>query len=534
MVFQPATFQGLAKGIETLVGIIRPTLGPYPRLVAIETTSGPTKPPEILDSGGTIARRIIQIQGRDADVGAMFLRHTLWKLQEKVGDGTATAAVIFHTIFTLGMRYIVAGGNAMLLRTYLEEGLRIILQEIDRQTEPISGHKRLAGLVESICGDHDLSGYLGEIFDIIGAYGRLEVRTGYGNQFKREYVEGIYWEAGLHSRNLVDDIRSGLSILENGAVVISNLDLVEPIDMAHILEVGLETGSAGLLLVVNSVSERALSVILMKSNREKIKVLAVKTPGSGLTEQEQALADMAILTGGRALLKTTMDTFQQLKSGDLGRARRITVGMDFFNISGGKGEARRFREYVRNLQQTYHQISDEANRQTLRKRIGQMMGGSATLYTGGLTQTECETRKTRAERASIVVRNAILEGVVPGGGMAMLAIRPMLEKKRKQAKAEEERTAYSILLDAMEAPFRALLTNAGYDTGEVMARLSKTHSGFGIDLRTGKFTDMASVGIVDPAAVLKEAVHSAVSGAGLMLTTDIILHIKNPPMALET
>ena len=372
------------------------------------------------------------------------------------------AAVIFDTLFTRGVRYITAGGNAMRLRVFLDEGMHLVIKDIERQTMPIYGRSKLARLAEFVCGDQELSNYLGEIFDIIGAYGRLEVHTGFSNRFSREYVEGIYWDAGLHSRNLIEDIHTGQTILENGAVVISNLDLVEPIDMAHVLQIGLETGSTGLLLVVNSVSDRAMSVILMKPNRERIKVLAVKTPGgTALTDQEAALADIAILTGGSTLLKTTQDTFQRLKTSDLGYARRITAGMDFFKISGGKGEPRQFREHVRSLQQYYRQAGDKDLRLTLQKRIGQLMGGSATLYTGGLTQTECETRKLLAERASTVIRNAIVEGVVPGGGTALLAVRPLLEMKRRKTQDEDERAAYTIILEAMEAPFRTLLEECG-------------------------------------------------------------------------
>jgi len=195
VVYQPATYRGLKSGIDTLVSAIRPTLGPLPRLVGVEAAANRGSQPEILDSGGTIARRIIQIQGRNADVGAMFLRQMLWKLQERAGDGTATAAVIFEAVFTRGVRYIAAGGNAMRLRVYLEEGLRLILQELDGLTIRIDADRvaakrrdRLTGLAESVGCDSELAGYLGEIFDIIGAYGRLEVRAGSGRQFKREYV----------------------------------------------------------------------------------------------------------------------------------------------------------------------------------------------------------------------------------------------------------------------------------------------------------------------------------------------------------
>lgn len=540
VVFQPQTFDGLERGIEILVSAIRPTLGPYPRLVGIEATTRGSKP-EILDSGGTIARRIIQIEGRDADVGAMFLRHMLWKLQEKAGDGTATAAVLFQAVFAGGMKYIVAGGSSMRLRFYLDEGLRLVLEELDRQTIHLNAgggaanrRERLAGLAESISRDAELSRYLGEIFDIIGAYGRLEVRPGSGRQFKREYVEGIYWDTGLLSRAMLDDAQAGRSTLENAVVVISNLDLEEPGDMVHILQVGLEAGANNLLLIANSVSDRALSVALMKTNREKIKLLAVKTPGMAISVQEQALTDIAILTGGRLLQKVTLDTFQSLSARDLGRARRISTEMENFSIVGGKGDPRRFREHIRELQRAYRQAEDLDARQALQTRVSQLMGGSATLFTGGMTQADCEDRKTLAEHVATVIRSAILEGVVPGGGIALLSVRPRLEKKRKQARDDDERAAYTILCEAMEAPYRALLSNAGFDSGQIMAFMAQAGPGTGINLKTGRLANMVAAGIVDPASVLKAAVSSAVSSAGLLLTTDTIVHKKNPPQEAGT
>lgn len=540
VVLQPQTYQGLMQGINILVSAIQPTLGPLPRFVGIESLSRSGKP-EILDSGGTIARRIIQIQGRNADVGAMFLRHMLWKLQERAGDGTATATVIFHAIYKSGIKHIVAGGNSMRLRVYLEEGLRLILEELERLTVQldtggvaVSRRDRLAGLAESISRDSELSRHLGEIFDIIGAFGRLEVRAGVGRQISREYVEGIYWDTGLHSRIMIDDVQTGRSTLENPQIVVSDLDLQDPADMVHILEVGLQAGASSLLLLANSISDRALSIALMKSNREKIKLLAVKTPKTS-DFQEQVLTDITMLTGGRPLQKATMDTFQGLKPQDLGRARRISVKMENFVIVGGKGDPHQFRGYIRELKRALRQTEEPAKHQALRDRIGQLMGGSATLITGGMTQRECEDRKSLAERVAKIIHNTLLDGVLPGGGIALLAIQPLLQEKRKHARDDDERAAYAMLSEAMEAPFRVLLANAGYDSGQIKSSMAtQTGPDFGIDLKTGKITHMIEAGIVDPAFVIKEAVRSAIGGAGLLLTTDVIVHVKNPPEELRT
>jgi chaperonin GroEL len=208
--------------------------------------------------------------------------------------------------------------------------------------------------------------------------------------------------------------------------------------------------------------------------------------------------------------------------------------MDNFTIVAGKGDPGKFRIHIRSLQRAYRQSDDFAVRLSLQMRIGQLMGGSATLFTGGLTQAECEKRKTLAEHVATVIRNAILEGVVPGGGIALLAVRPRLEEKRRQARNEDERAAYTMLLEAMTAPFRTLLANAGYDTGQIMALMAQSGPGVGIDLKTGKLNNMVEAGIVDPAYVLKEAVRSAIGSAGLILSTDTIVHVKNPSEEMLT
>jgi chaperonin GroEL len=333
---------------------------------------------------------------------------------------------------------------------------------------------------------------------------------------------------------MLDDFKAGRSTLENAAIVISNLDVEDPADMAHILEATLQSGASNVLLVANRVSDRALSVALLPANREKIKLLAVKTPGSGLTHQQEALMDIAILTGGRPLQAVTQDTFRSLTPRDLGRAQRISAEMDNFTIIAGKGDPSKFRTHIRGLQQAYRQADDAGTRRSLQIRVGQLMGGSATLFTGGATPTECENRKTRAEQIATVIRNAILEGVVAGGGIALLAVQDRLEAKRKQAQHEDERAAYAMLLEAMQAPFRALLENCGYDTGQIMTLMAQRNPGVGIDLKTGKLTNMIEAGIVDPAYVVKEAVRSAISSAGLILTTDTIIHLKNPTEEMQT
>ncbi len=253
VVFQPAVQYGLQQGIHLIVNAVRPTLGPQPRLTAIQR--GFNGFPELLDNGGIIARRIIQIVGLDADMGAMLTRQMLWQLHETVGDGTATAAVIFQRIFDEGLRFLVDGGDKMRLRRYLEEGLDLILQRLETQVQPIEGQERLTQMALTVCYDPDLAKLLGEIFDILGEYGQFEVRSSRGRNLEREYVEGIYWDAGLISRYFLPDEPTARVEFENSALLISDFSIEDPEDLAALLNGLVQKGIDRLVIVARHLSE---------------------------------------------------------------------------------------------------------------------------------------------------------------------------------------------------------------------------------------------------------------------------------------
>ena len=533
VVFQPDAYQGIRKGVDAIVEAIRPTLGPFPRHVAISRQEA-DKAPEILDSGGIIARRIIQIPDRDQDMGAMFTRHMLWKLHERTGDGTVTAGVIFQEIYNQGLRYIAAGGNPMRLRSHLEDGLREILDELDRMTAPIKGKASLIHLAETICHDPELARYLGEIFDVIGEYGRLEIRRGNGRNISRDYIEGTYWEEGLLSRQMITDVENGRSVLENGAVLMTDLDVQEPGDILYLLELAVKAKMTGVLLLVGSLSDRAMSLLLNTINWEKIKVLVVKVPGPGVENQTACLTDLAVLTGGRPLLKATQSSLKGARLDDFGYARRVWAYKDSFGVTGGRGDPRLFRQHIRGLQEAYRREQEQAQRAKLQMRIGMLMGGSATLWIGVLTDREYNLRKEWAERTARALRAALMEGVLPGGGAALLHCKPLLAQRMAQAADSDERAASLILSRALEAPFRAILSNSGYNPGEALVGLDYVSPGFSFDVRTGQVVRADEAGLLDVALVVKEAVRSAVTSAALLLTTDVLVHLKNPPTGLQT
>ncbi|MEE8390218.1 MAG: chaperonin GroEL [Anaerolineae bacterium] len=535
VVFQPATYQGLQRGIHQIVEAVRPTLGPLPRIVALEHSHGRYRLPELLDDGGVIARRILQLPKRDEDMGAMFVRHLLWRLREEVGDGTATAAVLFRSIYEQGVRYIVAGGNAMRLRHYLENGMRVIMDELTGMAVQVAGKKKLAQIAESICYDAPLAKMMGEIFDIIGEYGRLEIRSGRSREIEREYVEGMYWNSGLTSRQMIADRTKLRTEIENAAILISNLKIEDPRQLLFVANKLLRAEIRTLLVIASEFSESATGVLLSTSrDHAKFQAIAVKTPGMAMSDQIGAMEDLAVLTGGRPLVRAAGHTLDGVKLEDLGRARRVWADRTYFGIVGGKGDPRALRQHIAELRAAFKHTDDSEIRKKLRERIGKLMGGSATLWVGGATELEIDARKAQAERTSDALRGAIMEGVLPGGGVSLLACRPALRERLDHGTDLDERAAYRILIKALEIPIRTILTNAGHDASEVMAEIKHAGAGRGFDVRSGQIVDVAEAGIFDVASVQRAAVRSAVAGAALALTVDVLVHHKAPRQALDT
>ena len=304
LVFQPDASLSLQRGINLIVDAVRPTLGPIPRTVAVSQALD-NKPPDLLDNGGLIARRISDLPDRDADMGAMLLRQMLWQLYEDCGDGTATAAVIFQSIYSDGLKYLAAGGNAMRLRHQLRECLAAALETLDEMTKPVNGREQLAQLAERICGDPELAEHLGEVFDFIGEHGQLDVRRGHTRFIEHDYMKGMYWKRGAVSRAMLKGGKEPDRIVMNdAAILLSDLDIVNPGDLLPVINTLMRAGAKGLLLVGASFSENVINLILNNKKPEKFRIVAVKTPGSTEDERRAHLSDMAVITGAIPLFKT--------------------------------------------------------------------------------------------------------------------------------------------------------------------------------------------------------------------------------------
>jgi chaperonin GroEL len=530
VVFQPRTYRGMQRGINKLVSAIRPTLGPLPRIVGIERTARSNTSPELLDNGGIIARRVIDLPDPDENFGAMFLRGALWNLYEEVGDGTATSAVLFQSIYNQGLRYMMAGGNPMLLRKYLEVGMSAVLEQLTRMVVPVQGKEMIARVTRSVCYDPELAECMAEVYYIIGGYGLLEIRSGRGREVKREYIEGSYWPGGVLSKEMITDPFTQRVRLEDAAILITDLAIEEAQEFVPVLRAVEPAGISRLVVVATKLSDGVLGVINAGQKSGRLQIIAVHTPGVSATDQMTGMEDLAVLSGGKRFIKAAGQTLAEIQPEDFGYARRIWADKEYLGLVGGRGDPRGRREQIDRLINALEFADTEESKKKLRARIGRLLSGAAAVEVGGMTETELKTRKELAERTADTLRAAVKGGVVPGGGVALLGCRKVLESMVAEASEEEEKTAYRILLRAVEVPFRVLLENSGHPSGSILDAIDLAGDGYGFDVMTGQVTDMLSAGILDVAAVQREAVFSAVSSAALALTIDTLIHRKKPPV----
>ncbi len=529
VVFHPTAARALRAGAGQIVAAVRPTLGPTPRLVAVARPNGDS--PELLDSGAVIARRIVALTDRDADVGAMLARAVIWKTQEAAGDGTATAAVLFQALLDGGLRLVAAGFAPDVIRRCLERAGEATIAAMEAQGSPISGREQLTCVATTVCPDQPVARLLGEIFDVIGADGQLDVRSGTRRDCEREYVEGMHWPGGVHSALFIADAPERRTVVEECGILISDLDLTEPSDVLVIVERARAAQLKSLVILAQRLSDRAIGALLAIQHAAGFRAIAVKSPGTGETERVVAMRDLALLTGGQPLARAAGDRAASVTAEVFGRARIAWADRDHFGIVGGQGDPRALRRHVAALRAAFRAEPDHERREVLRERLGKLLGGSATLWIGGATEAEIATRKSAAERAAHVLRGAVAAGVVPGGGTAFLACRDVLRCRRSASNDECERAALRVAIRALEEPTRTLIANAGRDAEPAIARLEAAGSGHVFDALTARVMPATEAGLLDPVAVATAAMRAAFGGAAQALTIDVLVHHRTPEIA---
>jgi chaperonin GroEL len=463
----------------------------------------------------------------------MLIRHALWKMHVEAGDGSTTMAVLYQVILNEGIRYVTqAGSNAMLLRSGLEAGLRVVLEALEREATPLAGKEQLALMARGMCQeDVEMANMLGEIFDIVGPDGLILVESGNRGELEREYVDGTYWHlSGWLSRWFVTDKAEKRTTFEDAAILISDLTIKDPRQLVPVLDKCAKAGVKKLVVICKELSDSTIGLLVTNNQAKTIETMAVRAPKAG-ADQVAALEDMAVLTGGRVFYSAAKETFDDFQLEDLGYARRAWAMESLFGIFGGKGDSRQVRQHIAHIRGMQRLAESKNEKKNLQQRLGRLTGATAILRVGGVTDTEIEARKVMAERAVTAMRSAILGGVVPGGGAALLNAQSALIGL--PAKHAEDTAAYKILARALEEPMRTIAHNAGSVPEVIVEKAKACPKGFGFDARSRQIVDLRQAGIVDSVRVLKKALEIAVSGAAMALTTDVIVHHRKLKESIE-
>ena len=530
LVFQPQARQALKRGIDAVAGAVAPTLGPTARHVAMEDAIR-TRSPELLDDGGVIARRLLQLPHRSADVGAMLLRETLWRQRAAYGDGAATAAVLYQTVFEEGCRFIAAGGNAMLLRKRLERGMKAMLEALKRQVRMVAEPAEIERLAYSICGDSDIAKQLADIFEVLGPHHPIEVRAG-GRELRHEFFIGSYWDAKIPSATAFE----GRLELQHTAWVISDFDLEDLAALVRLVTAVYRAGFSSLVIVAKSFSQQIIAAQGANSRLADFKLVYLEPTGL-LDEQAAALEDLALMTGGQVLRQITGHQPNRIPAELWGQTELAWVDSNRFGIIAGKGDRAAIQRETAALERRFASgmnSMDERQAALSRIRIGRLRGGSAVIWCGGSAESEMRCQMELVTRTTAAIRSALLEGCLPGGGTALLRCLRQLQAGYDASSDIHERAAGRILMTAAAAPCKTLLVNAGHEApGAIVNDIQASHNGLGYDLQTRQFVDMEQAGAVDSAAALMAAVRHGIGGAALALTVDVIIHRVNPPLAMN-
>ena len=512
-----------------MTALLRPTLGPVARTVAIGRLIG-NEPPEVLDSGATIARRTNQLPDPFEDMGAMLIRHVAWRTYDRVGNGSATAAVLAHSLLDAGLRYLGAGGNPVAVRRGLECGLRMAVAQLDQQVRAIDGPVEIARLIRGGIGDPDLAAILGEAIDAAGTDGAILVEDAQTTHTSREYLDGVRWNEGWLSTFLLRPNETTSSRLLNPRILVTDRVLGRAEDLVPILEACVGAGERNLYIVAPEIGDSAVGLLVINRERGVLEhTMAVRAPSVG-EQRERILEDLAILTGGRCISQARGDRLSDIRLDDLGTARQAWATRVAFGILGGGGSKARIRERITEVRGELRQIpsADAFATSKVQERIGKLAGTSVTVRVGAPTVPEQTALKLQVEAAIRSARAALAHGVVPGSGAALLHVIPALEAIEADP---EERVGIAILAKALAEPMRAIVRNAGYDPEPIVHRSHICDEVFDVVRR--EWVDPWAHGVVDPLEVVRTALEVSVSSAAVALTTDVLVHRTDAPVTVE-
>ena len=510
--------QAVLQGVQKLSAAVKTTLGPGGRNVVIDKKFGA---PHITKDGVSVAKEI-ELPDPFENMGAQMLREVASKTNDTAGDGTTTAVLLGEAIYREGLKNVTAGANPMTLKRGIDRATAVVTAELAKLSKPVKDHKAVAQVATiSANGDTEIGGKIAEAMEKVGKDGTITVEESKTMETTLDVVEGMQFDKGYLSPYFVTNPESMEAVLENAYILIHDKKISSLQELLPVLQGIAKTGKP-LLIIAEDVDGEALATLVVNRLRGTLNICAVKAPGFG-DRRKAMLQDIAILTGGKVISEEVGLKLENVKVEDLGQASRVTVDKDNTTIVEGKGKTADIQARVVEIKHQIHKTTSDYDREKLQERLAKLAGGVAVIHVGAATEIEMKEKKDRIDDALHATRAAVEEGIVPGGGVALLRCRKALKAAIDQAEGDEK-VGMQIIYRCAEAPIRQIVDNAGrQEAALVVSKVEAAEDGQGYDALSDAYVDMIASGIVDPAKVTRLALQNAASVAGLLLTTECMI-----------
>jgi chaperonin GroEL len=514
IVYGDSSRQGILRGVNSLANAVKVTLGPRGRNVILDTKFGS---PTITKDGVTVAKEI-ELKDALENMGAQMVKEVASKTSDVAGDGTTTATVLAQAIYREGAKNVTAGANPMAIKRGIDKAVEAMVASLKTQSKPVSG--AMIAQVGTISANHDetIGRIIAEAMEKVGKDGVITVEEAKTLETSLETVEGMQFDRGYLSPYFVTDPERMQVVLENPVILIHEKKISSMKDLLPVLELVARAGRP-LLIIAEDIDGEALATLVVNKLRGTIHVVAVKAPGFG-DRRKAMLEDVAILTNGRAVTEDLGIKLESMKMEDLGQAKKVTVDKDTTTIIEGAGSSAAIEGRVKQLRVQVEDTTSDYDREKLQERLAKLVGGVAIIKVGAATETEMKEKKARVEDAMHATKAAVEEGIVPGGGVALLRASTVLRMLTLEG---DEQIGVTVVMRAIEEPLRWIATNAGHEGSIVVQRVKDMKDAEGFNAQTEQYENLVTAGVIDPTKVVRSALQNAASIASLLLTTEAVI-----------
>ncbi|CAN7757350.1 chaperonin GroEL [Caballeronia sp. LjRoot31] len=513
IVFSDNARSKLVEGVNILANAVKVTLGPKGRNVVLERSFGS---PVVTKDGVSVAKEI-ELADKLQNIGAQLVKEVASRTSDDAGDGTTTATVLAQAIVREGLKYVAAGLNPLDLKRGIDKAVIAAVEELKKISKPTTTSKEIAQVATiSANGEESIGQRIAEAIDRVGKEGVITVEDGKSLDDELDVVEGLQFDRGYLSPYFINDQDKQVAVLDDPFVLLHDKKVSNIRDLLPVLELVAKAGRP-LLIIAEDVEGEALATLVVNNIRGILKTVAVKAPGFG-DRRKALLEDIAILTGGQVIAEETGLSLEKATLAELGQAKRIEVGKENTIVIDGAGDTKNIQARVKQIRVQIEEASSDYDREKLQERVAKLAGGVAVIKVGGATEIEVKEKKDRVDDALHATRAAVEEGIVPGGGVALIRVKQAISGL-KGANADQD-AGVKIVLRALEEPLRQIVTNAGEEASVVVARVAEGTGNFGYNAQTGEYGDLVESGVLDPTKVTRTALQNAASIAGLLLTTD--------------